>query len=128
MFRIPELAELHHAQSVKRRRPREGSPRWPAFLPDGKHFIFFQLAPEAEGEESFIWARSTRHQDTTLVASQYRAQYAGGHLVFVRGGNLMSQAFDEKKFKLSGNPVPIAEQIRGEGRGAAAFSLSTTAN
>jgi eukaryotic-like serine/threonine-protein kinase len=45
-------------------------------------------------------------------------------LVFVHGGNLMSQAFDDKKLKLIGSPVPIAEQIRGEARGAAAFSLS----
>ena len=37
---------------------------------------------------------------------------------------MMSQSFDEKKLKLTGNPVPIAEQIRSDARGAAAFSLS----
>ena len=37
----------------------------------------------------------------------------------------MAQTFDEKKLKLSGSPVPVAEQIRGDARGAAAFSLSS---
>ena len=59
------------------------------------------------------------------MTSDYRAQYASGHLLFVRGGNLMTQTFDEKKLQLTGNPVPIAEQVRGEARGAAAFALSS---
>ena len=25
-----------------------GSPRWPVFLPDGKHFIFFQFSPDSQ--------------------------------------------------------------------------------
>jgi dipeptidyl aminopeptidase/acylaminoacyl peptidase len=101
-----------------------GSPRWPAFLPDGKHFLFFQFAPESQGGANIHLASLDSQQDTVLVESDYRAQYASGHLVFVHGGNLMSQAFDDKKLKLTGNPVPIAEQIRGETRGSAAFSLS----
>jgi len=102
------------------------SQRWPAFLPDGRHFIFFQFARDTQGG-----ARGNIHlgaldspQDTILVGADYRGQYASGHLVFVRGGNLMTQEFDDKKLKLAGNPVPIAEQIRGNDLGAAAFSLS----
>src|SRR5271155_3661773 len=102
-----------------------GSPRWPAFMPDGKHFIFFQFAPDNQGGGIIYLGALDSQQDTVLVKSDYRAQYASGHLVFVHGGNLMSQSFDEKKLKLTGSPVPIAEQVRGEPRGAAAFSLST---
>jgi len=102
------------------------APRWPAFLPDGRHFIFFQFVPDSRGG-----ARGGIHlgaldsqENTTLMDSDYRGQYANGHLVFVRGGNLMSQQFDDKKLQLVGNPVPIAEQVRSDGRGTAAFSLS----
>src|SRR5580692_8373277 len=100
------------------------SPRWPAFLPDGKHFLFFEFAPQSQGGANIHLGSLDSQKDTVLVGSDYRAQYASGHLVFVHGGNLMSQAFDDKKLKLIGSPVPIAEQIRGEARGAAAFSLS----
>jgi eukaryotic-like serine/threonine-protein kinase len=102
------------------------SQRWPAFLPDGRHFVFFQLKADSQGgpRGNIHVAALDSQQDTILVASDYRAQYASGHLVFVRDGNLMTQEFDEKKLKLAGNPVPIAEQIRGNGLGGAAYSLS----
>jgi Tol biopolymer transport system component len=103
------------------------SQRWPAFLPDGRHFIFFQLISDSQGgaRGNIHLAALDSQQDTILVGSDYRGQYASGHLVFIRGGNLMIQEFDEKKLKLSGNPVPLAEQIRAEGPGGAAFSLSS---
>ena len=102
------------------------SQRWPAFLPDGRHFLFFQFVRNASAgtRGSIHLGALDSQQDTTLVGADYRGEYANGYLVFVRGGNLMAQGFDEKKLKLSGNPVPIAEQIRGDARGGAAFSLS----
>jgi serine/threonine protein kinase/Tol biopolymer transport system component len=125
MFRIPAAGGTPSPAIDKGKESvSAGSPRWPAFLPDGKHFVFFQFAPDSEGGGNIHLGSLDSKQNTTLVRSDYRAQYASGHLVYVHGGNLMSQAFDDKKLTLSGNPVPIAEQIRGEARGAAAFSLS----
>jgi len=102
------------------------APRWPAFLPDGKHFIYFQFGRDSQGgvQGSIHLRAIDSQQDTTLVDSDYRGQYANGHLVFPRGGNLITQSFDESKLKVTGNPVPIAEQIRSDSRGAAAFALS----
>ncbi|MFZ0737214.1 MAG: protein kinase [Candidatus Acidiferrales bacterium] len=129
MFRIPAAGGT--PSPVIGQAQTEGSvaaaPRWPAFLPDGRHFIYFVFAPDSQAG-----ARGTIHLgaldsklDTTLVESDYRGQYANGHLIFVRGGNLMSQSFDEKSLKLTGAPVPVAEQVRSDPRGTAAFSLSS---
>ncbi len=127
MFRIPAAGGTpSHAIGAEKAEAAVGSPRWPAFLPDGKHFIFFQFLPDSQGGGGTVHLGALDSpQDTTLVASDYRSQYANGHLVFVHGGNLMIQNLDAKTLKLSGNPVPIAEQVRGESRGAAAFSLSS---
>jgi len=127
MFRIPAAGGTpSHAIGQDKAAASIGSPRWPVFLPDGRHFIFFQYQPDSQGGGGNIHLGTLgSQQDTILVASDYRAQYASGHLIFVHGGNLMSQPFDEKKLKLTGNPVPIAEQVRGDARGAAAFSLSS---
>ncbi len=130
MLRIPAAGGTPSQAMGQEEKPDSfalaGSPRWPAFLADGRHFVFFRFARGNQGG-----ARGNIHlgvldsqQDTILVGSDYRGQYASGHLVFVRDGNLMTQTFDEKKLKLAGNPVPIAEQIRGNDLGAAAFSLS----
>ena len=126
MFRIPAAGGTPSlAIGDEKTATSFGSARWPAFLPDGRHFIFFQFAPDSSGGGANIHLGALdSQQDAVLVNSEYRAQYANGHLVFVHGGNLITQSFDEKNMKLTGNPVPIAEQVRGETRGAAAFSLS----
>ncbi len=34
-----------------------------------------------------------------------------GHLLFLRGGTLMAQPMDPKRFELAGEPFPVAEQV-----------------
>jgi serine/threonine protein kinase len=127
LLRIPAAGGTP-SQAIGQQKPASsaGAQRWPAFLPDGRHFIFFQFAPgsQAGAQGNIHLGELDSQQDTTLVGSDYRGQYASGHLVFVRGGNLITQRFDEKKLRLAGDPVPIAEQVRGDDRGAASFSLS----
>src|SRR5207249_3186281 len=102
------------------------SERWPSFLPDGKHFIFFEFSGgEQGGRRGNIWLGALdSSQPVKLVGADAGGQYAGGHLLFIAGGNLMSQRFDEKKLKVVGDAVPVAEQVYGDARGAAAFSAS----
>jgi eukaryotic-like serine/threonine-protein kinase len=125
MLRIPAAGGTpSHAVGEPKTSTSIGSPRWPFFLPDGKHFIFFQFAPNSQGGGNIHLAALDSPQDTILLASDFRAQYANGRLVFTLGGNLMAQPFDDKSLKLTGNPVPIAEQVRSDSRGPAAFSVS----
>ena len=125
MFRIPAAGGApSRAIGEEKAAADLGSPRWAAFLPDGKHFIFFQFKTGSQEGGNIHLGALDSQQDTILVDSDLRGQYANGHLLFVHGGNLMSQSFDEKNLKLTGNPVPVAEQIHGDTRGAAAFSVS----
>src|SRR5580698_4039947 len=80
--------------------PAVGSRRWPAFLPDGRHFLFFQFSRNNPGGSrgNVHLASLDSQQDITLAGADYRGQYANGHLLYVRGGNLMGQTFDEKAF------------------------------
>ncbi len=129
MFRIPAAGGTPTRAIGAEKAPAGlGSPRWPVFLPDGKHYMYFQYSSDSDSGGNIHLATLDSQQETTLVASDYRARYGNGHLVFVRGGNLMAQNFDERKLKLVGNPVPVAEQVRAEASGAAAFSLSNEGN
>ncbi|HUB01054.1 MAG TPA: protein kinase [Terriglobales bacterium] len=125
MLRIPAVGgTASHAIGDLKSAASLGSPRWPVFLPDGKHYIFFQFATDSEGGGNIHLGELGSEQDTILQKSDFRAYYANGRLIYVQGGNLMAQQFDERKLKSIGNPVPIAEQVRSEARGAAAFSVS----
>ena len=50
-------------------------------------------------------------ESTRIMASDLRAAYAHGHLLFVRDGLLFAQPFDDKTLRLSGEPVRLAEGV-----------------
>lgn len=101
----------------------EGGPllqRWPSFLPDGQHFVFWAQTINAGA----LYLGSLDSPGATqIVQSPVRAEYANGYLAYVRDGNLMAQKLDMKK-GVVGEPVTIAEQVAIDDRGAAGFTLS----
>jgi serine/threonine protein kinase len=88
---------------------RENSHRWPQFLPDGRHFLYFSRQPEKSG----VYVGSLDSKETKrILDTDYNALYAPpGYLLFVREAALMAQPFDAGKLALTGNAVPIAEQV-----------------
>jgi Tol biopolymer transport system component len=102
--------------------------RWPEFLPDGRHFIFYILG--VQREKSVIAAGSLDSTETRVLAlSDTRAAYTPpGYLLFGRGGALMAQAFDAAKLRLSGEATPVAQDLGTVATPAAyaAFSASRT--
>jgi eukaryotic-like serine/threonine-protein kinase len=90
---------------------QEVSHRWPEFLPDTKHFLFYVHcnAPQNNG----IYAASLDGSEPKLlVHSDFsNAVYAPpGYLLFVRQGTLMAQRFDANSMSLIGDAMPLAEQ------------------
>jgi Tol biopolymer transport system component len=81
----------------------------PRFLPDGKHFTFFVSGPNAVFLGSLD---STAH--TPLVSAPVGAgvAYSQGHLLFLRGTALMAQPFDLDTLEVSGQAVPVADEIK----------------
>ena len=130
MMRIPASGGTP-AQALSTKQPTDItstlSERWPAFLPDGDHFLFFKFAADSrKGARGDVHLASLKsHQDTVLLEADYQAQYANGYVVFVRDNNLLAQRLDASTLKLSGNAIPIAEQVVVRDLGSAAFSLST---
>ena len=86
--------------------------RWPTFLPDGKHFLFF-----SRGAENAVYVGSLGSAERKLILkNDSNAIYAPpGFLLFVRNGNLIAQPFDAQRMVLSGSPLPIAENVPTEG-------------
>jgi eukaryotic-like serine/threonine-protein kinase len=92
----------------------ESTHRWPYFLPDGKHFLYFSrtatTATQAEGHAVFVASLDGR-VNKLLVHTSSNAIYASGYILFVRGSSLMAQKFDIKSLELKGDPKKIVEQI-----------------
>jgi serine/threonine protein kinase/Tol biopolymer transport system component len=105
----------------------EDSHRHPVFLPDGEHFLF--LARRSGGDQQNV-VRVGSLDGTTevaLVESPSNAAFAAGRLLFVREGTLMAQPFDTGGLELTGEAVPLVEQIlQIDGAALSVFSVSET--
>ena len=97
------------------RRSGQGSHRFPQFLPDGHHFIFFvaSAVPAARG----VYVGELDSTATTrLIEADSAAVYAtSGHLLFTRQGALVAQPFDAARLALTGEPIAIAKDVPTSG-------------
>ena len=93
---------------------------WPQFLPDGRHFLYYQRSSKPEYQGIHVTALDSS-SSTRILESDGMALYASGHLLFVRDGTLFAQAFDDRALQTSGDPVRIGDHV---GYWAAAFGYA----
>ena len=83
---------------------------WPQFLPDGRHFLYYQRSSKPENQGVHVTALDSS-SSTRVLESDGMALYASGLLLFVRGGTLFAQAFDDRALQTSGDPVRIGDHV-----------------
>jgi Tol biopolymer transport system component len=100
--------------------------RWPHFLPDGRHFIYTtQSTVGGIVEDSVRIAALDGSRDTVLMIGNTNVEYASGYLLFHRQAMLMAQPFDTARLAITGDAVPIAENLQYSSfRNRAIFSVS----
>jgi Tol biopolymer transport system component len=89
---------------------REASHRWPQFLPDGRHFLYFILSGDPQRQGVYAGSLDSK-QKTRLVASPVSATSGMGILLFVRERVLLGQRLDAEKLRLVGDAFPVAEPV-----------------
>ena len=88
--------------------------RWPSFLPDGKHFLFLATSHSGEGQaQNGIYLGSIDSPAMKLVlSSDSQCQYVSGYLLYHAQTALVAQKFDPATATLSGDPVPVADNVQ----------------
>jgi tRNA A-37 threonylcarbamoyl transferase component Bud32/Tol biopolymer transport system component len=109
------------------------SDRVPAFLPDGKHFIFTRQLTGFNANDTHlqydILVGSLEGMSPQKVATgEYDTfLYAAGRLYFARGRGLFTQDFSLRTYQLSGRAIKIADDVETyHGRALASFGVSQT--
>ncbi len=89
------------------------SHRWPFFLPDGKHFLYFAMHhdPSKSSNNGVYYASLDGRENRLLVRGQTNAIYAAGLLLFGRGDQLVAQPFDPASGKLSGQLQTVSTGV-----------------
>jgi Tol biopolymer transport system component len=91
-------------------RPRQSGHRFPHFLPDGRHFLFYSLgAPEGRG----VYVGTLGSTDTQrLFDADSAAVFAGpDRVLFAREGALWAQRLDLTQLRAVGEAVPVSTQM-----------------
>ena len=93
---------------------RDQTHRWPWFLPDGKHFLYFSRAGSGgaeRGDDAIYVASLDGKFNSRLFTASSNVAYASGHILFVRQSVVMAQPFDHNSLNLTGEAFPIAEHV-----------------
>ena len=106
--------------------PGEADHRFPTFLPDGRHFLFFaNYFGSTVVERAGVYLGSLDSTDVRLIiAADSGAIYAAGHLLFVRRSTLLAQPFSLSRLDTAGDSFPVAERVTRNFGGIIAFSVS----
>ena len=99
------------------------SHRWPQFLPDGRHFVYF--ARSADDRASVIRLASLdTGEDRVVVRSGVGAVNAGGYLLYVEDDALLAAQLDVGRARVIGDPVPIVDHVATSSNFYGAFSAA----
>src|SRR5262249_43284627 len=82
----------------------------PFFLPDGRHFLYAGARLGTLASTIYVGSIDTRQ--TTRLLEGASPRYANGYLLLLRGSMLMAQRFDPDRLAVSGEALPLAEDVQ----------------
>jgi eukaryotic-like serine/threonine-protein kinase len=118
LLRVPASGGTPEPASKLDASRAENSHRWPFFLPDGKHFLYWartsqgyrEYTGNVQGNALYVGELGSL-QAKQLMKSETMAEYASGHLLFMREQTLMARPFNVRTLEVRGEAVPVAEHI-----------------
>jgi len=103
-------------------RERQSNHRFPQFLPDGRHFLFY--APGAAGAAGIYLASIDGGEPKFLTAADTAGMYlAPDRIAFVKQGALIARRLDIDRGELTGDAVTLADSVDNSGN-QGGFSVS----
>lgn len=112
LYRIPATGG-QPVQVTRLRTPQEASHRFPQFLPDGRHFLFWIVgSPDAEGE--YVGSLDNQDHQRVCVADGPVTFGAPDHIFLERESVVYAQRFDLDRMKPTGEPVAVASGVSGD--------------
>ena len=108
----------------------DDSHRHPRFLPDGRHFLYLARNPGGgeRGDNAVMVGSIDGGTDKLILRSAAAAEPVGGRLLFLRERTLMAQAFDPGRLELTGEAMPVVEDVRMVSTAAAQAVLAASAD
>ncbi|MDP9190111.1 MAG: protein kinase [Acidobacteriota bacterium] len=104
---------------------RESAHAWPAFLPDGRRFLYLSTGLPSVPNRIMLGSLEGGTPREVMTADGF-AGYDEPYLLFVRSGSIYAVRFDAEQAKPLGEPQRIVENVQFSGTWAHAFSTVST--
>ena len=111
LLRVPASGGTSEPASNLNQAGGENSHRWPFFLPDGKHFLYWMRNSQGVSGHALMVGELGSLQGKELMKSETMAAFAAGSLLFTREQTLMARPFNLRTLEMTGEAVPIAEHV-----------------
>ena len=111
LLRVPATGGTPEPASKLDTSQGENSHRWPVFLPDGKHFLYWSRTVQGVQGNALDIGVIGSLEGKQLMKSETMAVYASGYLLFMREQTLMARPFNARTLEVSGEAVPVAEHV-----------------
>jgi Tol biopolymer transport system component len=100
---------------------------WPQWLPDGEHVLFSIRRPAGQADAVAVLSIKTGQKRVVVENATYGRLAPTGHLLFVRGGDLLTVTFDKQRLEASGEPIVVQTGI-GYQNGSRSADLTLAAS
>ncbi len=105
--------------------PQETLQRWPRFLPDGKHFVYFSTGKSAQ-DTGIAVASLDGKERKFLMSSAAMAEFADGYLFYRAEEALVARPFDPAKLEFTGEPVQVLASVAAVANGRISASIASS--
>jgi serine/threonine protein kinase len=90
---------------------KETSHRWPEFLPDGNHFLYFAHGAAVADSGIYVGSLDSKERKLLLRNDSSAIYAAPGYLLLVRDKTLLAQRFNLRSLELEGDARPLADHV-----------------
>ena len=114
LYRVPASGGAPAPATQLNSERKEIVHRYPQFLPDGRHFIYWVWSASEENTGIYVGSLDPQEKlpDGPLVRTWREALYAEpGYLLWLQGSTLVAQRFDTARLQLLGEPQSLPEPV-----------------
>ena len=111
LFKVPAAGGMPVQVTELDRSQHENTHRWPQFLPDGRHFLYFARSVIANVSSTYVGSLDGKEKKAVFRSMSNVVYSTAGYLLFIRDTALLAQPFDPKDLSVHGDAVPIADGV-----------------
>jgi eukaryotic-like serine/threonine-protein kinase len=134
LLRVSAKGGVATPMTVRDPARQETAHSFPQFLPDQRHFLYFRRSNARDYNGIYVGSIDVKPEEQSekpLMVSNRQGEFVKsaiggpGWLLFLRETTLFAQPFDPSRLELSGDAVPIADQVGSFGPASVGlFSVS----